>query len=439
MSIQQGDVAGQGESSEMARPQVAPEPSGAVRSTPSPGEKPQRAANRLYVLDLLRFCAAISVLGFHVLIDNDNRRAWGANVEDLFDHGFVTVFRYGWMGVEFFFVISGFVICMSCWGRSVSDFFVSRVTRLVPAYVFAVLVTSAALALWPLENGRPQPSHVLINATMLQRFVNIPNIDSVYWTLFVELKFYLLFAIVVHFGLTYRRVVLFCILWMTAALYAEYSQFRPLILVVESGFAPYFISGIALYLIHRFGPNLLLWGILGTSMIIGVITLRNRVEAHNATRNAISFEIALPIMFLFFAIMVGVALGWFSGLKWRGLTVIGALTYPVYLLHMQLSRIVVSRLHDAVPPWALFAGVVGGVLLLAYVAHRCVERPMAKILRRKLKASFAQIRAEGSGAPMSVNSSALAGAGKGLEGGSAGEARGQSAGAAVSSRRRVSR
>ncbi|GAA2701071.1 acyltransferase [Micromonospora olivasterospora] len=352
----------------------------------------QQRRGRLYVLDLLRFFAAISVLGFHVFVDNDNRGAWGAGVEEIFGGALVTVFRYGWMGVEFFFVISGFVICMSCWGRSVTDFAVSRVTRLMPAYVFAVLVTSAALTLWPLETGRPQPSHVLINATMLQTFVGITNIDSVYWTLFIELKFYLLFAIVVWFGLTYRRVVLFCALWMVAALYAEHSQLRPLIQFVESGFAPYFVAGIALYLIHRFGPNLVLWGILGTSMVIGLITLGRRVAGQNAERPVISFEVALPIMFLFYGLMIAVALGWFSWVKWRGLTVIGALTYPVYLMHMQLSRIAVDRLHDTVSPWVLLAGVVTGVLLLAYLTHRFVEKPVARVLRQKLREGFAQIR-----------------------------------------------
>jgi peptidoglycan/LPS O-acetylase OafA/YrhL len=306
------------------------------------------------------------------------------------------VFRYGWMGVEFFFVISGFVICMSCWGRSLSDFFVSRVTRLMPAYVFAVLVTSAALTIWPFANGRPQPSHVLVNMTMLQQFVRIRDIDVVYWTLAAELRFYILFAIVVCFGLTYRRVVLFCVLWTVAAIYSEYSQFQPLVLVMESRFASYFVAGIALYLIYRFGPNLLLWGILGASVSLAVIHLEVRVADLNRAKNMVfnSQPKALLIMLCFFALMVAVALGWFSWLRWPGLTFIGALTYPVYLLHMQLSTIALFRLHDVVPPWILVAAVVAGVLLLAHLVHRYVERPLAKVLRRKLRVGLAQIRAQ---------------------------------------------
>jgi peptidoglycan/LPS O-acetylase OafA/YrhL len=43
------------------------------------------------------------------------------------------VAHQGWTGVYLFFLISGFVICMSAWGRSVGQFAASRITRLFPA------------------------------------------------------------------------------------------------------------------------------------------------------------------------------------------------------------------------------------------------------------------------------------------------------------------
>src|SRR5262249_26966605 len=126
--------------------------------------------------------------------------------------------RYGFFGVELFFLISGFVICMSGMGRSLGDFFVARVVRLYPAYWFGVLATSAAVALWPLLDGRPGYRDVLTNLTMLQTPLGTANVDGVYWTLWVELRFYLLFAVVVALGVTYRRVVAFCALWTVASI-----------------------------------------------------------------------------------------------------------------------------------------------------------------------------------------------------------------------------
>jgi peptidoglycan/LPS O-acetylase OafA/YrhL len=42
---------------------------------------------------------------------------------------------------------------------------------------------------------------------MTQDALHVAKVDGVYWTLFVELKFYVLFSIVVFLGLTYRRAL----------------------------------------------------------------------------------------------------------------------------------------------------------------------------------------------------------------------------------------
>lgn len=350
------------------------------------------ASDRLYVLDGLRFLAAMSVVSFHVIADYGNRNTWGRPAAEIFGSTVLDVAEYGWLGVECFFVISGFVICMSSWGRPLSEFAISRVTRLMPAYVFAVLVTSAALVLFPLPEGRPRLSDVLVNTTMLQQFFGIKGIDFVYWTLFEELKFYLLFAVLAYFGLTYRRVLFFCFVWMAAALYGQYTNFAPVAKTVSSEYAPYFVAGILLYLIYRFGPNLFLLGGFAVAIVTTAPGLIKRVAIHSNGKHIISFDVAFVIMLCFFLLMLAVALRWLTGVRWRALTIVGALTYPLYLLHMQLGRIVVHRLHDVVPPWFLVAGLVVTFVALAYVVQRFVERPAARVLRARLRESFAQIR-----------------------------------------------
>ena len=106
----------------------------------------------------------------------------------------------------------------------------------------------------------------------------------------------------------------------------------------------------------------------------------------------ISFALAEALV-AFVVLMAGVALGWFSWVRWRGFTTIGALTYPVYLLHRELTRGIQRHYHDAMPAWALLGLEVVGILLLAYFVHRLVETPLASQLRRRLKDNFAQIRA----------------------------------------------
>jgi peptidoglycan/LPS O-acetylase OafA/YrhL len=84
---------------------------------------------------------------------------------------------------------------------------------------------------------------------------------------------------------------------------------------------------------------------------------------------------------------------------WRGLVTLGALTYPVYLLHHRIGLAVIGRLHDQVNPWVLLAATAAGVPLLSYAVHRLVERPLSGALRGGLRASFARIRAADPAAP----------------------------------------
>lgn len=186
-----------------------------------------RAGRRLYAIDGIRLLAALMVAVHHYAgtnrVDQPGNRIWDRSVSDIMP----TVFRfasYGWIGVEIFFVISGFVICMSCWGRTPRQFFTSRVIRLYPAYWFAIAFTTTVLMLLPGVWDRLRMRDVLLNITMLQSGSGVMNVDGVYWTLWSELRFYLLFLVVVWSGLTYRKVVVFCCVWGAAAMLAPISK-----------------------------------------------------------------------------------------------------------------------------------------------------------------------------------------------------------------------
>ncbi|MCZ9342138.1 acyltransferase, partial [Streptomyces sp. TRM76130] len=85
---------------------------------------------------------------------------------------------------------------------------------------------------------------VLLNLTMLQSGSAVPNVDGVYWTLWSELRFYLLFLIVVAMGLTYRRVVAFCCVWGAVAMLAPVSDLPLLELAANPDGAWFFIAGL---------------------------------------------------------------------------------------------------------------------------------------------------------------------------------------------------
>src|SRR5690606_37147509 len=116
------------------------------------------------------------------------------------------VTRYGYAGVHLFFVISGFVILMSMWGRSVPQFVASRISRLYPAFWAAVLLTATLRWLWP-TFASPRAPDVVANLTMVHEPLGFPSIDGVYWTLWVEMQFYLLMLGLLAWGITVRRVL----------------------------------------------------------------------------------------------------------------------------------------------------------------------------------------------------------------------------------------
>jgi peptidoglycan/LPS O-acetylase OafA/YrhL len=229
---------------------------------------------RLEVLDGLRFVAAMMVVAYHFTA---MQHVWGGRrpVNDIFPH---QPAAYGWLGVYLFFLISGFVICMSSWGRGVEAFWVSRAVRLYPAYWLSVVVVAVVLTIWPYIDRPVGWRNTLVNLTMVQQPLHVPDVAEVYWTLWAELRFYLLFTLVVWSGLTYRRVVTFCLAWLGAVAAAKVMLPGGIVhTVLMTNYAPLFIAGIAFYLMHRFRPTLLLWGIAAASFLLSLPAVLYRV------------------------------------------------------------------------------------------------------------------------------------------------------------------
>ncbi|OKI02018.1 acyltransferase [Streptomyces sp. CB02923] len=360
-----------------AAPQHPPGPQGEVRRP------------RLRVLDGLRLLAALMVLAYHYITLRDG---WGDDPQ-AFSPLVYHLSEYGWLGVEVFFLISGFVICMSAWGRSLGDFVTSRVSRLYPAYWVAVLLTAAVLTVWPNVRSADNWETVLTNLTMLQQGLGVPDVDDAYWTLFIELKFYLLFAVVVFRGVTYRRCVLFCGLWTVAGVVALKANSDLLSVWAIAPYSPYFIAGIAFYLMHRFRPTVLLWAIVAVSFLLAQHYLRGRLVMNLGAKADLAqgWPVRLAVLAAF-ALMAAIALGWFDKLQWRWLSTAGSLTYPLYLLHMYVGFTLIDLLRSRVPALVLLPGIVVLMLVLSWLVHRFVERPLGKKLRVAMQKSVEEMR-----------------------------------------------
>jgi peptidoglycan/LPS O-acetylase OafA/YrhL len=299
--------------------------------------------------------------------------------------------------VQVFFVISGFVICMSSWGRTVGDFFRSRVSRLYPAYWVAIVLVTAACLVLPAVAKPLRPHEILVNLTMLQQPTGVPRVIGVDWTLWNEARFYILFALfVIWKGTTYRRGVVFCCLWTIATALAQVADNPLMNEIVMQDSAPFFIGGLALYLIHRYGSDLLLWGIVTTSWLLGqhYSTVALWHPGSTAEFPHRSPYVILLIVTFAFASVAAVALGWLRWANWNWLTFAGALTYPFYLVHEHLGWFSITILHRkfGLDARLTLVATIAAMLVLAWLLNKFVEKPIGPRMRRAMKAQAERLR-----------------------------------------------
>ena len=316
-------------------------------------------------VDALRGLAAIAVCFFHW-----EHFAFGTSNDQ-------QIFRLGLLGVELFFMISGYVILMVAMRESgVTRFIVARVVRLYPAYLISVLLT----AVYVLYVGKYSLATVLVNATMLQSFVAVPNITNPYWTLAFEITFYALLAIVL---LTRRLpsiewIAIGCVVLGLAYRVAfpqamTLDDQRPLaqlgFILVAPQFMPFFIAGM---MIFRWRTGMLSRaGMLALAMAMAV-TLLGRGDFA---------QISGTVYFASMCAMVA-SLAFVSGLASRnpllkGAALVGQISYPLYLIHCTLANLALLIGSALGTPAAISVLVSIALSLgLSWLIHAKLELPM---------------------------------------------------------------
>ncbi|WP_146120110.1 hypothetical protein [Leucobacter massiliensis] len=78
-----------------------------------------------------------------------------------------------------------------------------------------------------------------MNLTMVQTAFGVAHVDGAYWTLWIELLFYILIAMLMSIGLTERRVYAFVVLWPIVGALAQHTGFPFLADVLASDYAPF--------------------------------------------------------------------------------------------------------------------------------------------------------------------------------------------------------
>ena len=349
------------------------------------GVEDERSTPRVNEIDLLRFLAAIAVVLFHYSF-----RGYFADDRTTMPYlGLAPIGKYGYLGVDLFFIISGFVILMTASRGRVPEFVASRVARLYPAYWACCSITFLAiLAIGDARYTATVPQY-FANMTMLGGFFHVPYIDGSYWSLTVELKFYAMIGIVLLLGALARVQALLCA-WLAAAIALRFWEIDSLGYWLIIDYAAYFIAGATFFLIWSRGVSVVRAGLLIASWLLALANaIEYSQEVADYYNTPISAFVVGAIVSIYFLVMLLVALRRTGALARRRWVTLGALTYPLYLLHQQIGFMIFNLGYPKISAHLLFWGTIIGMLALAYVVHAQVERRLAPRLRDALNRTFA--------------------------------------------------
>lgn len=346
---------------------------------------------RYYEIDLLRFLSALMVVLFHYTYVS----ARDGSAVDMDFHSYAGWGHYLYIGINFFFVISGFVILMSAKDGQPGKFFISRFTRLMPAYWLAVMLTAGATLAFQHPDFNVTLSQVLVNLTMLQTGFGVANVDTVYWTLWLELKFYAVILILSALGwLKHLRHLLLLILvvslWALAVPFdQQWERWGDPFQLAFPHWWGYFACGCSFYLARRDGVSVYTGLLLLLSLIFVVVQAVVFAQMMGSwfpePYAPWIFALANAVFFGFFAALI------FSRnnpLRRPVFMVIGAMTYPLYLVHQSIGYQWFDVMRDKVNHELLLWATIAAMMLLAWAINRWVEQPLAPKLKRALQRLF---------------------------------------------------
>jgi peptidoglycan/LPS O-acetylase OafA/YrhL len=342
-------------------------PESATANGPATDLTAAAPASRFVGLDALRGVAAVMVMLFH----------YTTRYEEKFGHTTAPAFTLPWghLGVDLFFMISGFVIFMTL-ERTVRprDFLVSRLSRLFPTYWVAVVFTFAVLAAFPQIHKDVAAVQAAQNLLMFHGLFGVAHIDGVYWTLEVELLFYW---------------VMF-LLWLTGRLGSTGKWIAPwLALCIGFGLAkqggvafPYTISRVLIlpYFAY-FALGILLYGYYkarrfrwSTEGALGAMALLAIGLVDSAPR--VLWAAGFIGVFLLFISRFG------SARPVVALSGLGAISYPLYLLHENAGWTLISYLEvSGIGANTAIAVTSATAIAAAALLHYCVEGPSMRAIR----------------------------------------------------------
>jgi len=345
---------------------------------------------QLNLIQVYRGIAAVLVLLHHtnIIFQRDLQQSFLAHI-----------FDFGWAGVDFFFVLSGFIICYmhrSDIGESnkVKTFLLKRFVRIYPLYW--VILAAKILTSWLLGLGQNTGSKSILE--IFKAIILFPYNDfiGVSWTLSHEVFFYILFGLLILFG--FRFMLPLIAIWAIGILInmlGGFSQDSIWNFVFNQRNIEFIFGCISAQIILKYGSKFKLGKFL---VIIGsLLVLMSATVSFLDPARKLSpvFNFGIPLTLVVLG-SVSVELNNFVKVP-KILLIIGNASYSIYLLHgffinnitkvfrTLFSKLNLSTLYDNTVAINIFGAIT--VFLSVFcgvIVYFYLEKPLLKYLRRNV-------------------------------------------------------
>jgi len=333
---------------------------------------------RLDSLQVFRGLAALGVVVHHSAVSTS---AFVGKIPDWLN----SIFEYGFLGVDFFFVLSGFIIMSSHFDddkslAALKTYGIKRFLRIFPPYWPVALVLMLSYFLLPNLSQGTRGDYSLFSTLLLLPDVAPPAL-SVAWTLIHEVMFYMIFCL---YFISSRALIIFITVWVVAIVanvwFIENGNFSPVITLLLNPINLEFVSGMGIAYLARKGAKGLASGWILLGIFIFVLMLLWPFSAEFRVLFCLPFSL----------LILGAALlerrGKLAFPRW--MVLIGDASYSIYLIHnplVSLSGRIIGKL-QGFAGWGMgmvvsvVASVICGVLY-----HLYIETPVIRLFRQQFK------------------------------------------------------
>lgn len=285
---------------------------------------------RILGLDLFRFMVALGIMCYHYFFIGPIQGFYSNQV-------FHPLAFWGEFGVDIFFIISGFVILFSTEKVKSSLLFLKkRALRIYPAFIICSIFTLLCGFIMPNTNSLDLLIRWLNSFTFYEDLWGVSPLSSVYWTLMIEIKFYILVAIVLRLKIWEKHKYKILLIWLSFSLlntFIIHNKYIEMLFITK--YSGHFVFGMMLYYAYKNIKNIkvLLIGILSIIPIyINMLSYTNWIREiyKGLTYSNIDIFIGLIIIIALLYFFINY---YKNILPIKLVTTLGGLSFIFYLLH----------------------------------------------------------------------------------------------------------